>query len=75
MSVSTSLPASQLLTRDQAAEFLGVRPQTLAAWLCRRRYALPVVRVGRLVRYRLSDLEAFLDARTVGTESADDSQG
>jgi excisionase family DNA binding protein len=65
---------SNLLTRDQAAKYLGVKPQTLAAWLCRRRYPLPVVRVGRLVRYRLSDLEAFLDARTVGTESADDSE-
>ena len=71
MSVSTLAPASRLLTRAEAAAFLGVRPQTLATWLCRRRYPLPVVRVGRLVRYRLSDLEAFLDARTVGTESAD----
>ena len=74
MSASTSLPPSQLLTRDQAAEYLGVKPQTLATWLCRRRCGLPVVRVGRLVRYRLSDLEAFLDSRTVGTESADDSE-
>jgi excisionase family DNA binding protein len=57
---------SDLLTRDQAADFLGVKPQTLAVWLTSRRYNLPVIKVGRLCRYRLRDLEAFLERRTVG---------
>ena len=55
-----------LLTREQAAEFLGVRPQTLAAWVTAQRYALPFIKVGRCVRYRRRDLEKWLDARTVG---------
>ncbi|HUT90021.1 MAG TPA: helix-turn-helix domain-containing protein [Thermoguttaceae bacterium] len=54
-----------LLTRPQAAEFLGVRVQTLAAWACSGRYSLPMVKVGRCVKYRLSDLEKFLADRTV----------
>lgn len=54
-----------LLTEAQAAELLGVEPQTLQAWRCTRRYALPYVKVGRLVRYRASAIEAFLQARTV----------
>jgi excisionase family DNA binding protein len=59
-----------LLTREQAAEFLGLRPQTLAVWASTRRYALPMVKVGSLVRYRRSDLERFLESRTVGGNSA-----
>lgn len=54
-----------LLTRDQAADYLGIRPCTLASWACTRRYDLPFVKVGRSVRYRRSDLDAFLRQRTV----------
>ena len=56
--------APALLTREQAAEFLGIRPQTLAVWHATGRYPLAVVKVGRCVRYRLSDLERFLESRT-----------
>jgi excisionase family DNA binding protein len=63
---TVTLPRSDLLTRAQAAEFLGVKEQTLAVWLTTGRYNLPAIKVGRLVRYRLSDLEAFLERRTVG---------
>lgn len=66
--VSTSSPA--LLTREQAAEYLGVQVQTLAVWATTGRYALPFIRVGRLVKYRRSDLDAFLESRTVRHESA-----
>ena len=50
-----------LLTRKQAAEFLGVKEHTLAVWACSKRYDLPYVKVGRLVKYRYSDLLAFVD--------------
>ena len=62
MSIATP-PA--LLTRAEAAQFLGVRVQTLACWATCGRYSLPMVKVGRAVRYRLSDLEKFLADRTV----------
>lgn len=55
---------NQLLTRQQAAEYLQVTPQTLAVWQCERRYSLPCVKVGRCARYRRCDLDAWLDART-----------
>lgn len=64
--MSTSLTPPPLLTRNQAAEYLGVKPQTLALWASTKRYKLPYVKVGRSVRYRRSDLEAFLNSRTVG---------
>jgi excisionase family DNA binding protein len=57
---------SKLLTRREAAELLGVKPQTLAVWAITGKYGLPLIHVGRSVRYRLADLEAWLAARTVG---------
>ncbi len=55
---------NQLLNRKEAAEYLGTTEGTLAVWACAKRYGLPFIKVGRLVKYRLTDLEAFLDSRT-----------
>lgn len=60
--VSTSRPA--LLTQEQAAAVLGVKPATLQIWRVTGRYALPYVKSGRLVRYREADVLAFLERRT-----------
>ena len=56
----------KLLTEAEAADYLSVEPQTLCAWRCTRRYNLPFIKVGRLVRYRPEDLEEFLESRTMG---------
>ena len=56
---------TQLVERSEAAKILGVATQTLAVWASTKRYALPYVKIGRRVKYRLSDLEAFIQARTV----------
>ncbi|WP_312916842.1 helix-turn-helix domain-containing protein [Stutzerimonas kunmingensis] len=48
----------------QAAGALGVKPTTLAVWRSTGRYNLPFLKVGRLVKYRLSDLAEFLARRT-----------
>ena len=53
----------ELLDEKQAAERLTVSPGTLAVWRSTGRYNLPFVKVGRMVRYRLSDLDAWVDAR------------
>lgn len=65
----TTASSSDLLTRDEAAAFLRIRPQTLAAWLTTGRYRLPVVRIGRSVRYKLSDLQEFVASRTVSDDA------
>ena len=54
----------KLLTRKETAKFLGVTEGTLAVWACTKRYELPYVKVGRLVKYRYSDIEIFLEQRT-----------
>jgi len=55
-----------LLSRNEAAKYLGVKPGTLVIWACTGRYNLPYIKVGRLARYRKSCLDAFLTRRTVG---------
>lgn len=59
---------SNLLTNEQAAGFLGIAPNSLAVWRTTKRYSLPYVKVGRLVKYRLDDLNAFLESRTISSE-------
>lgn len=54
-----------LLPTSAAAEFLGVKAQTLEAWRSRRTVDLPFVKVGRCVRYRVSDLQRFVAERVV----------
>lgn len=63
-------PRSDLLTRKEAAEYIGVSPETLAVWKCTGRYSLPCVMIGRLPRYRKSDLDAWIVLRTVCTQAA-----
>jgi len=60
-----SRPATPLLTTVQAAQILGIKPQTLAYWRCVGRYDLPYIKVGKNCRYRLSDIEAFIESRRV----------
>ena len=55
---------NQLLSRKEAAKFLGVKESTLSVWACVKRYNLRVVKIGRLAKYRMSDLLKFLDDRT-----------
>jgi excisionase family DNA binding protein len=52
-----------LLSRAQAAAYLGLSPRTLAIWATTKRYDLKMVKIGRLAKYRRSDLDAFIASR------------
>jgi hypothetical protein len=54
----------RLVDEAEAADFIGIKKQTLAVWRCTGRYDLPFVKVGRRVKYRISDLERWLSQRT-----------
>ena len=56
---------SPLLTRKEAANYIGVEPKTLDVWACTKRYNLKFYKVGRLAKYRLEDLDAFISERAV----------
>ena len=68
--MQNQFPPDALLDQAQAAEILGVVPETLQVWRSTRRYSLPYVKVGRLVRYRESALRRFIELRTVGGEAS-----
>jgi excisionase family DNA binding protein len=53
-----------LLTVNQAAEALGLKPSTIRAWLLRRKN-LPFVRCGRAVRVPAEAIERFIVENTI----------
>jgi len=59
-------PNDRLFSPKNAAKYLGVVENTLSVWRSTGRYDLPYIKVGRLVKYRLSDLQAFLARNTKG---------
>ncbi|MDR1232774.1 MAG: helix-turn-helix domain-containing protein [Puniceicoccales bacterium] len=50
----------QYLTRKEAAEYLRVKPQTLAKWACTRFRKIPYCKVGSRVLYDYDDIQAFV---------------
>ncbi len=65
-------PSDEATTRDKlldytaGADFLGVTKKTLEDWICSGRYAVPYVKVGRLVRFRPEALRVWLRSRERG---------
>ena len=53
---------SELFSRVEAAAYLGIAPNTLAVWACTGRYPIPMVKIGRLAKYRKRDLDQFIEA-------------
>jgi excisionase family DNA binding protein len=59
-----------LLNSLQAAKALAISPRTL--WSLTRSGQIAHVRIGRrIIRYQLSDLEAFLQDHVIGGQSND----
>lgn len=56
----------RLYDTAEAAEYIGVKENTLNVWRCVGRYEIEYIKVGRLVKYRKSALDAFLQRRTHG---------
>ena len=55
-----------LLDTPAAAKEIGTEPSTLEVWRSTKRYDIPYIKVGRLVRYRRSALLSWLESRTRG---------
>lgn len=53
-----------LLNESEAAELLSMAVGTLGVWRSTGRYNIPFIKVGRSVRYKRSELEAWLESRT-----------
>ncbi len=61
------LPPSQLLNEKEAASILDLRHKTLTSWRHTKRVDIPFVKIGRSVKYRVSDLRAFVEANLQGS--------
>lgn len=51
---------AELIDRKKAAGYLGVSPGTLANWQSTGFRKVPHVKIGKRVRYRISDLDRFI---------------
>lgn len=55
---------SRLLTVQEAAEYLGIKPATIRAWILRRE-KIEIVKVGRLVRITEASIQKLIDDNTI----------
>lgn len=64
----SDLAKKERLNNEEAAKYLGLKAATLNKW---RVYGEgpPFIKVGRLVRYRRADLDAYLSGRLVRSTS------
>ncbi len=56
----------QLLTTAQAAELLGLSETTLSTWRSTRRADVPYLKIGGRVRYKRSEVEAWVKSQRQG---------
>lgn len=54
---------NRLLTETEACEYLRVRPRQLFNW--RMTGLVPFIRIGRAIRFRVTDLDAAIDRMTI----------
>jgi hypothetical protein len=55
----------ELLNQSEAAEFLGLTPNTLMAWRSRKLPGPAYIKCGGRVKYDVRDLLAYLEKRKV----------
>lgn len=56
-----------VVDEHQAAKMLGISTRTL--WDYRKSGEIPVIRLGRLVRFAVDDLRKFIESKRVGMVS------
>jgi len=60
-----------MIGREEAAKILGVSPGTLANWQSTGFRRVPHVKIGKRVRYRVGDLEKFIEQNLVNPIEGD----
>lgn len=56
------------LSRQEAAEYLGLQVSTLAADVTTKRLGVPYIKIGSRVYYRRSELDQFIENCKVNTQ-------
>ncbi|MGK0373467.1 MAG: putative DNA-binding transcriptional regulator AlpA [Glaciecola sp.] len=63
--MNTSIYHNKLITAGKTADILGLKESTLAQYRWRGDTRLPWVKLGKAIRYKLSDIEAYIEGSTV----------
>jgi excisionase family DNA binding protein len=63
MQTQANTTEGRLLTENEACEYLRVRPRQLFNW--RMSGLVPFIRIGRAIRFRVTDLDAAIDRMTI----------
>lgn len=63
------MSAEPLKTQQEVAERLAVTTQTLARW--RKAEGMPYIKIGGVIRYRLNDVEQWIERRASGASQDD----
>jgi len=67
VSGSNSRHVHEILTLEEVAHYLRLKPQTIYKWAQEKR--IPAVKLGKEWRFRRSVLDRWLDDRMLGEES------
>jgi excisionase family DNA binding protein len=57
--------SSGRLTTFEAAEIIGVKPQTLISWRCTKKESIPYYKIGRKVFYKKQDILEWVEQKRV----------
>lgn len=68
-SEENSIKKEKFLTPREAAEYLGIHINTLARWRYLKTSSLPYVKMETVIKYRLSDIEDFINRSVVHNEA------
>jgi len=58
----------KLLTGHEAAKILGIKAASLAQRRWRGDLALPYVKLGKVIRYKLTDINTYIEKNTIAEE-------
>jgi predicted DNA-binding transcriptional regulator AlpA len=70
MQAPTTIHQEKLLAAGQVAEILGIKEATLAQKRWRGDHSLPYIKLGRVIRYKLSDVQLYIEQSTVLSKEA-----
>ncbi len=68
MKTSTQLLDKRFLTAEEVAKLTSLSTETLAQWRSQRR-GIPYLKIGRVVRYDLADVQAYLEGCRVSVSA------
>ena len=69
MSANDNQPTLEFLDEKGLCALLGISSVTATKWRAKAK-GPPFIRVGRLIRYRRSDIDAWLRTNTIGATAA-----